>query len=965
MRERNSFTYLFLRTIVYAVLLSAVALGQIRIQKSIRINPGISTDDAPPTRLHYNGYLHDLYVEFTITPADPNFQPLLWLWMRPEWTDDYGMIIPGQMDACEEYRPQLNTYVEEYLGQGYFAVAPEHGGGNPTNYPYTLSWRAFVDGKKIYGIGMNGDSLICDSANFDVYYDYYDNGMPCHSFWNVCWEFYIFNLSTFDKPLTDRITQGKVNEIRFDGEVIDHRVSTPPPYWCPVVDPVTATIIKGDKYAHLCTETDTASQITGLAYQEALYLEVDRDIPDTADQYCVVQTSTRNFTRTDTVYYLPHDTLFVTCEPKQLYTGDTAIIHIHQRFDGVVDTNEYFQSREIGILGNDYYGTLLDEWGDTATYFQNVTGQLWFIAAQDLDADSVCAQIRVGLAPSLPMCSVVPMGTVPNRSVPMGIVSKGPVPLGALHSGPVLLAKKGKKPTLAFSGKKKYRQIMNELFKQETKNTFTEGTKPKDAAIVKSVKQGKRARPESLIKKSGKIKDIQFQYTQAGSDSIPIKSRDILLGQTKYYWATEDPDDDSKLIIQESETDPGNSIPPGIVDVNFTVTKNANDDKLGVYYEYKNDKGNDLGRNWFIRIIGRYWAPAKTYKAHLYATTLDGTRSGDISIEVKKPVRLFTPDQTSLDTFNLSRDVFDHEINIDDTCCFYGGKYGIPPQFLKGQMVKEAGHKNFGTYTGLAPSYRYEPFSKYAQLSKAWKESSKYNIGLWVVDPNRTGHEMGTGKDVPVHHNVCYMDYPRSPKTVWDILWDHSELVNMSSGKNDIQHRIYGSRVNGIMVFPYDDISEKYNEFLRNAYIYSILNSTQSVEDIARGDMIVFLRDKWNGGTKKMIAQTRLASSYGLLQMMYDRAVRDAGYPCKDANISPEDFNVTETNMIYSMKYMKKILLNVLTPAVEENGQWPNGFENWFKNYVWRIWNTGTTQKGYGYSNDVYSNSQKYLPQDK
>ncbi len=950
MRERNSFTCLFLRTIVYAVLLSAVALGQIRIQKSIRINPGISTDDAPPTRLHYNGYLHDLYVEFTITPADMAFQPLLWLWWAPEWTDYYGVPIPGQMDAIEEYRPQLNTYVEEYLGQGYFAVAPEHGGGNPTNYPYTLSARAFVDGIRIWGLGMPGDSLICDSANFDVYYDYYDNGMPCHSFWNVCWEFYIFNLSTFDKPLTDRITQGKVNDIRFDGEVIDHRVSTPPPYWCPVVDPVTATIIKGDKYAHLCTETDTASQITGLAYQEALYLEVDRDVPDTADKYCVVQTSTRNFARTDTVYYLPHDTLFVTCEPKQLYTGDTAIIHMHQRVDGVVDTNEYFQSREIGILGNDCYGTLLDEWGDTATYFQNVTGQLQFIAAQDIDADSVCAKIRVGFAPSLPMCSVVPMGTVPNRSVPMGIVSKGSVPLGALNSGPVLLAKKGKKPTLAFSGKKKYRQIMNELFKQETKNTFTEGTKPKDAAIVKSVKQGKRARPESLIKKSGKIKDIQFLYTQAGSDSIPIKSRDILLGKTKYYWATEDPDDDSKLIIQESETDPSQSIPPGIVDVNFSVTKNANDDKLGVYYEYKNDKGDDLGRNWFIRIIGRYWAPAKTYKAHLYATTLDGTRSGDIAIEVKKPKKLGT-NQYAIN-FDNGIDVEGNTYSIDSLCIFWGGKYGFPPQHIKAQISSESVYDD--QLQAVCPAYRYEPWSRYGEFDPDVRAlNSHFRVTL-------SPRSMGDGGNVPEHENLRYMSYVREAQSVWYFIEQYSTIVNSPAPSG---YSLFGHRdANGNLVFSdYTLPTHKYQEIRNREYARLHLQiTTQNAEANRRSceRFITYFRDEYNKddwtGLNNRPAQSRIASSYGPIQIMYITALR-RHYPTNGTDL-PENLNVNDTFFPFAMAHYVRLLDDQIGRGNANTVNWSQGFEARLMQ-VYTGWNSKPN-----YASVVMQGANNFLP---
>ncbi len=913
MRERNSFTCLFLRTIVYAVLLSAVALGQIRIQKSIRINPGISTDDAPPTRLHYNGYLHDLYVEFTITPADMAFQPLLWLWWAPEWTDYYGVPIPGQMDAIEEYRPQLNTYVEEYLGQGYFAVAPEHGGGNPTNYPYTLSARAFVDGIRIWGLGMPGDSLICDSANFDVYYDYYDNGMPCHSFWNVCWEFYIFNLSTFDKPLTDRITQGKVNDIRFDGEVIDHRVSTPPPYWCPVVDPVTATIIKGDKYAHLCTETDTASQITGLAYQEALYLEVDRDVPDTADKYCVVQTSTRNFTRTDTVYYLPHDTIFVTCEPKQLYTGDTAVIHMHQRSDGVVDTNEYFDSREIGILGNDYYGTLLDEWGDTATYFGNVTGQLQFIAAQDLDADSVCAKIRVGLAPPLPMCSVVP---------------EGPVPRG----------KEEKKPMVAVktkNGEKKFIQVMNKQSGQKTKNTESKITALAERVKPTNPKGTRGAKPAGLIKKSGKIKDIQFLYTQAGSDSIPVKSADILLGQTKYYWATEDPDDDSKLIIQESETDPSQSVPPGIADVNFSVTKNANDDKLGVYYEYKNDKGNDLGRNWFIRIIGRYWSPAKTYKAHLYATTLDGQRSGDISIEVKKPIKLYNL-TSSPPWYNEAWNIRDEWINIDSICIWYGGNIGIPPQVIKGQMYQES-YREAGNFW---PCYRYEPWADYNFVHNNAKANSKAYMRqpFWITGE---AGKMGEGKVVPLDHkNVKPLYYPTDPISIanyvlnnnnWNMYFLPSKDSIIGSGELTSEFRNYLAMFSGDW------------ELLSSNEQFSL------AQTLIETKILLKYTD---------YAQTRKAASYGFIQMLYTTALVQ-GYNAGESITSssaPEELNDELIEMPLYQEFTEKNLGLRFSGDIPDS-QWPDGWENtWMKSF--KKYNNGK-----GYAASVFKNAKMFYPQ--
>ncbi len=939
MRERNNFTYrhndvscgkqirkiiigslnLFVGIIIFTMLLSAVALCQTRIQKSIRINPGISTDDAPPTRLHYNGYLHDLYVEFTITPADQDFQPLLWLWWAPEWTDYYGVPIPGQMDAIEEYRPQLNTYVEEYLGQGYFAVAPEHGGGIAANYPYTLSWRAFVDGIRIWGLGMPGDSLICDSANFDVYYDYYDNGMPCHSFWNVCWEFYIFNLSTFDKPLTDRITQGKVNEIRFDGEVIDHRVSTPPPYWCPVVDPVTATIIKGDKYAHLCTETDTASQITGLAYQEALYLEVDRDVPDTADQYCVVQTSTRNFTRTDTVYYLPHDTLFVTCEPKQLYTGDTAIIHIHQRFDGVVDTNEYFQSREIGILGNDYYGTLLDEWGDTATYFQNVTGQLWFIAAQDLDADSVCAKIRVGLAPSIPMCSVVP---VPKEE-------KKPMPAMVIKTK---------------DGGKKYVPVINKQFKQKTKNASPQTTDIAERVKPTNPKGTRGAKPAGLIKKSGKIKDIQFQYTQAGSDSIPIKSCDILLGQTKYYWAESDPTDDKRLIINESETIPDTSTQPNALEANFSVTKDNNDDKLGVYYEYKDSTGTAIDSTMFIRFIGRYWTPTKDYKVHLYATALD-RRQGDIAIEVKKPSKLGNSHPTV-------RDVFNNRCNLDSLIIKYAGENGIPPQLIKGQIERE---------THFNPDWRYEPAQDFSYQSPSINTTVfPTNAPFWKTIEN------------PKAESWPYSHTHVTPTSYIDSVISIGAYI---AGDNNTfsKYRI----INTDSIMGFKDLTDK----LRKIKLYYQREEALELDDARKAAYDSLGREIKDtsddiGKEYNIIAQTRIVSSYGFVQMMYTTAFGTSFgvetnnrygttgtiYMARmDSTLYPEKLNEID----YAMpRYCDFLLtkLNSLFPSLIPESQWSttnncNGFEACWKKAIQKY-----NPRDVTYSTGVMNNSKNYLP---
>jgi hypothetical protein len=217
---------------------------------------------------------------------------------------------------------------------------------------------------------------------------------------------------------------------------------------------------------------------------------------------------------------------------------------------------------------------------------------------------------------------------------------------------------------------------------------------------------------------------------------------------------------------------------------------------------------------------------------------------------------------------------------------------------------------------------------------------------------------MGTGKDVPLHQNVHDMQYPRSPKTLWDIIYDNSELVNTGNSKD---HKQYGSRKSdGTMKFSdkYNDIYNKYADLLLKAKIKSILSS-KSTAELSREYMSIFLRDEWNGGARNIVAQTRLASSYGLLQMMYSTAV-GRGYPWNNPQVSPEDLNITDTCLSYSVKYMKKLLVKKLTSSVEENGNWPNGFEYCFKNDIWKKWN-----KHSGYPNEVYLKTKFFLPQNK
>jgi hypothetical protein len=446
--------------------------------------------------------------------------------------------------------------------------------------------------------------------------------------------------------------------------------------------------------------------------------------------------------------------------------------------------------------------------------------------------------------------------------------------------------------------------------------------------------------------------------TRVFEDTIVVKGAEILLGETKYYYATEA---SGKLTIHET-TSP--ELPAGVVSTDIwgnnpvsivIADPEKSGRKMGVYWEKEKRIPTDTAHSLPIGMIRLIGHKDSVYTVKL--TTKNYPTPTSLGIEVKKPVRLLKEGQSP--TYKMSRDVFDHEINIDSICIYYGGIYGIPPHFLKGQMLKEAGTKKIGNDTCFAPSYRYEPFSRQVgQLSSFWLNDPRYNT-LWLVDTARTGQEMGTGKGVPTHYNVCDMPYPTTPKKVWNIIEENSELVNTGSDK---AHKVYGSRnEDGTMNFlkSYINIWSHYQVFLTYALLTSWLDFAPARH--SRELMIHWLRDEWEGvGAINMVAQTRLASSYGLLQMMYCTAV-EREYPSTNPNISPEDFNITDTCMSYSLKHMKLLLRNRLTPSIEEGGNWPNGFEYWFKNYIWYPkWNTNPK-----YPKIVYRYTQKFLPQNK
>jgi hypothetical protein len=426
----------------------------------------------------------------------------------------------------------------------------------------------------------------------------------------------------------------------------------------------------------------------------------------------------------------------------------------------------------------------------------------------------------------------------------------------------------------------------------------------------------------------------------------------ILLGESKYYCVVENGD---KIEIKDDgdfANPPTNRLPGATFD--DLVAANGSE-KNPVYWEYKKPDGTDLTKE-MIRLIGRYWEEGKTFKATL-TVHADG-KDASIDIVVLKPGKLGNKWQQTKDVHGVS-------FNIDDTCIVYGGKFGIPPHFLKAQIFNEASKNLDGVVgKGFAPTYLYEPYTY--QYKWAWKNDKRYKHGMWLVDTKRTNQSqwMGTGKPVSDHSNVQDFTYPTIPHTVWDMIRDHSQLVNATSG---FSHTKYGKRnPDGTMDFypdVYKTINNKYNELLElvmTAYFFGAGVPGKTYADISREYMINYLQNDWEGGAINSDAQTRVASSYGWFQFMYSTAVEDPilTYPNSNHEVSPEDLNETDRNFSYALIRQKNILKKILGQEKESKGEWNLGFEKTFKDKVWRTWNS---QKK-NYSTEIANTISMFKP---
>jgi len=471
-------------------------------------------------------------------------------------------------------------------------------------------------------------------------------------------------------------------------------------------------------------------------------------------------------------------------------------------------------------------------------------------------------------------------------------------------------------------------------------------------------------------------------YGSGAEDQVIVVSSQpdtVLLGETRYYQAIQK---DGALEL-EALDDPSNASANRVEDVTWTVSRKTGD-RLGVYYdteyytEIEQVEGAPVGApakpqelpSGLIQVIGRFWTPQTTYGVTLSAS--GNGKTGEKEIAVTRPDLLgkgsiegtggyFPPREVG----NINGELFD----VDSLIIAYAGRYGIPPQFIKGQAAVESAE--------FLPSYRYEPLTTQFAVDGAREDGERD----WTENPFFvTETSMGSGQGVPSPQNVYPEAYPQSPQTVWEFLTSHSDLEGETNSNPE-----YVDLENGRLDFgPYSSAAVVYDSISTSIQKKNIGSPEDQLQKLTVEATNSYLREEWRGpdrfeeglgGLQNMVAQTRTASSYGMLQIMYNSAIDSEEvpdpYPVTNTN-KPERLNVHDVSFPIYMKLQIEQLRTVL--GVEEGGELPDS--DW-RNVNWRygslktleqvffeMYNLWNPEKG-NYEQEVFGYSQDFLPVEK
>jgi hypothetical protein len=616
-----------------------------------------------------------------------------------------------------------------------------------------------------------------------------------------------------------------------------------------------------------------------------LVFAYDGEYPDSVGQVHIeIRTSSGHLAPVgvDATVLAPAPCALVSLTPSQLAPGDTAVIRV-QKKDHLGRIRDYPADQKFFaymLWGEEQYGRLLDQTQEhTGNALDSTRQPFFFIAADSMDVDSVLLHFFA-----------FPLDPYPTTSL------------------------------------QEFRRASHDRREAVEETDASQENGKKNAQHVKKESRGER-------------REFSLTEFECPIGSVVVKKgNDILLGETKYYQAKEDPNGNLEII--EHTSVPAQGSLSGVV---WTVEK-VEGLRLGVYHEDRDKDGNVLPGDDRIRLVGRYWTPDTTFKVRLTAT--QAGRSKSIEIEVKKPASLLSTNQDW--SYALANNVAsaDIEISIDSLCIRFGGENGIPPQLLKGQMFQES-YKSEGHR--LWPSYRYEPWQDLRFRNGIYAQD--YFAQPYWVDENGMGTS-SNGQPVPTHHfNVkprlsFSTSYPTTPTRIGDYVSDN--LGQYYRGQGLRRNFISGHGAPSVVQVLWDNLVRVYKGSVPDGEAVTLVEE----------DFKSFLRVRYF----EFWAQTRKTASYGFSQMLYTTAIQQkVGYPRSNAN-SPAPEELSRENILLPLvcKFLKSnvnaALKKLLSSEAFTDASWQIGFEE-----TWRV-SYSLYNSVPDYARSVINNSLRFLP---
>lgn len=177
----------------------------------------------------------------------------------------------------------------------------------------------------------------------------------------------------------------------------------------PASETYQAEIISGREFGVLVNNqtAETGTTLSGIPHLHGSltaleFLAIGETPSDTVEVRVHVSTSNDRTVPVELAFQILPSSLVVSFNPQAIAPSDTAAIVIQRKNSaGELENFPSGQLFEIGIIQGSDYGAILSPLPTpvNATYFRNFEQPFQFVAASNIDADSVLVQIRVGIPP--------------------------------------------------------------------------------------------------------------------------------------------------------------------------------------------------------------------------------------------------------------------------------------------------------------------------------------------------------------------------------------------------------------------------------------------------------------------------------------------------------------------------------------------------------------------------------------